>query len=70
MAQTLEEAFAHHCANMPDLASEARRIADNGGVHELVIRTQKTKSRGYVCELRSREMSEKQIVGRRLIDLT
>ena len=68
MAQTIEEAYAHHCANMPSLAAEARRIADQGGTHELRIITRKTKKRGYVCEMTSREMADSTSHGR-LIDL-
>lgn len=69
MARTIEDAFAEHCRNMPALAAEARRIADDGDVHELVISTQRTKKRGYVCEMRSRVVSDRQLVGKRLIDL-
>lgn len=65
---TIEEAYGDYCKRMPSVAPEARRIAQAGGVHQIVITTRHTGKRGIVTEMEEREL----VVGRthgRFIDL-
>lgn len=68
MARTIEDAYAEHCNHLPNVAPDARRIVEAGGIHEVRIVTRRTKKRGFVCEMTSREVNEKP-EGKRLLDL-